>query len=218
MRPFGGAAILGSIGAILIYDAKQPIRSRTGIIQIASRLTPFAFALLGCALIWIWLTVVRPPPWKLAQREANFAHLFEVPLREYLRMGVLGPLLYLGIVLSPIALLRVASKNTGRILALAGGIFIATLILVRAGIQHPSTPEMSCFGGWSNALILRGMPNRFEWQGAWRYAFMLLGSIGGAGLVSRRHRGDPETDACVGGGAPHGRNLLGRDDPAVVLQ
>ncbi len=135
-------------------------------------------------MIWIWLTVVRPPPWKLAQREANFAHLFEVPLREYLRMGVLGPLLYLGIVLSPISLLRVASKNTGRILALAGGIFIATLILVRAGIQHPSTPEMSCFGGWSNALILRGMPNRFEWQGAWRYAFMLLGSIGGAGLIS----------------------------------
>jgi len=184
VRPFGGAAILGSIGAILIYDTKQPIRSRTSIIQIASRLTPFVFAVLGCALIWIWLTVMRPPPWKLAQREANFAHLFEVPLREYLRMGVLGPLLYLGIVLSPIALLRVASKNTGRILALAGGIFIATLILVRAGIQHPSTPEMSCFGGWSNALILRGMPNRFEWQGAWRYAFMLLGSIGGAGLIS----------------------------------
>ena len=46
-------------------------------------------------------------------------------------MGILGPLLYLGIVLSPMALLRVASKDTGRTLALGGGIFIVTVILVR---------------------------------------------------------------------------------------
>jgi hypothetical protein len=98
-------------------------------------------------------------------------------------MGILGPLLYLGIVLSPMALLRVCAKGMGRALALGGGIFIVTVILVRTGIPLPSTPEMSCFGGWSNALILRGMPNRFEWQDGWRYVLMLLGSIGGAGLI-----------------------------------
>jgi hypothetical protein len=54
---------------------------------------------------------------------------------------------------------------------------------MRSGIAHPSTPEMSCFGGWSNALILRGMSNRFEWADGWRYGAALLGSIGGAGLI-----------------------------------
>ncbi len=178
VRPFGGAVILGSIAAMLIFDASRVART-----QLASKLAPFAFAIVGCALIWIWLTVLRPPPWKLAQREANFAHIFEVPMREYLRMGVLGPLLYLGIVLSPMALLRVCAKDTGRALAVGGGIFIATVLLVHFGVPYPSTPEMSCFGGWSNALILRGMPNRFEWQDGWRYVLMLLGSIGGAGLI-----------------------------------
>ena len=183
VRPFGGAAILGSMGAILIYDAMPPARSRASIVQMTSMLTPFVFALFGCALIWIWLTVVRPPPWDLAQSEGHFAYIFDVSLKEYLRMGVLGPLLYLGIVLSPIALLCVASKDTGRVLALGGGIFVTTLILVRTGGQYPSTPEMSCFGGWSNALILRGMSNRFLWQDAWRYVMELLGSIGAAGLI-----------------------------------
>ncbi len=180
VRPFGGAVTLGSIGAVLLYDTRRPRVTGTGL---ASKLTPFAFAIVGCALIWIWLTVLRPPPWKLAQRAANFAHIFEVPIREYLRMGVLGPLLYLGIVLSPLALLRVCAKDSGRALALGGGIFIVTVLLVRFGIPYPSTPEMSCFGGWSNALILRGMSNRFEWQDGWRYVLMLLGSIGGAGLI-----------------------------------
>ncbi len=181
VRPFGGAVILGSIGGILIFDAMRP--SRPTKTQLASMLTPFGFALVGCALIWIWLTVLRPPPWKLAQREANFAHLFQVPLQEYLRMGILGPLLYLGTVLSPMALLRVCANDMRRALALGVGIFIVTVILVRTGIPLPSTPEMSCFGGWSNALLLRGMPNRFEWQDGWRYVLMLLGSIGGAGLI-----------------------------------
>jgi hypothetical protein len=183
VRPFGGAAILGSIGAILICDAMRPVRSRASIVQMASMLMPFVFALFGCALIWIWLTVVRRPPWKLTQNEGLLAYVFDVSLREYLRMGVLGPLLYLGIVLSPIALLRVVSKDAGRVLAVGGGIFIATLILVRTGGQYPSTPEMSCFGGWSNALILRGMSNRFLWQDGWRYIAALLGSIGAAGLI-----------------------------------
>ena len=65
VRPFGGAAILGSIGAMMFYEQRQLPRSRTEMVRVASMLMPFAFALLGCALIWIWLTVWRPPPWKL---------------------------------------------------------------------------------------------------------------------------------------------------------
>jgi hypothetical protein len=146
-------------------------------------LMPFAFALLGCALIWVWLTVWRPPPWKLIRNTKLMAYIFAVPLTDYLRMGIIGPLVYLGTVLSPLALLRVGSKDTARALALGVGIFLVTVLLMHLGNPYPSTPEMSCFGGWSNALILRGGASRFEWQDGWRYVVALLGSIGGAGLI-----------------------------------
>ncbi|HLX36314.1 MAG TPA: hypothetical protein VKR29_00885 [Candidatus Binataceae bacterium] len=172
VRPFGGIAILGAVGAILIYERKDR----------ATMLAPFAFALVACGLIWWWLTILRPPPWKLLQRKAILASFFEVAPWEYLRMGIIGPLLYLGIVLSPLALLRVM-KTIRFALALAVGIFAITLILVRIGSSLPATPEMSCFGGWSNALILHGLSNRFEWHDRWQYAMALLGSIGAAGLI-----------------------------------
>jgi hypothetical protein len=183
VRPFGGIAILGPVAAILIFDVMRSDRSRGDIVRLRSMLMPFAIAFVGCALIWWWLTISRRPPWKLLQREANFAAILRVSPWEYLRMGVLGPLLYLGIVLSPLALIHVASRATVRTLALAGGIFVAAVILLNIGIQYPSMPEMSCFGGWSNALVLRGLPNRFEWHDAWRYVMALLGSIGAAGLI-----------------------------------
>ncbi|HLI78635.1 MAG TPA: glycosyltransferase family 39 protein, partial [Candidatus Binataceae bacterium] len=183
VRPFGGIAILGPVAAILIYDVMRSDRARFDLARVCSMLMPFAIALVGCTLIWWWLTISRRPPWKLLQREANFSQIFNVPAWEYLRMGVLGPLLYLGIVLSPLALLQVAFKATIRTLALAAGIFVATMILVHIGIQYPSMPEMSCFGGWSNALVLRGLSERFEWHSAWRYVMALLGSIGAAGLI-----------------------------------
>jgi len=171
IRPFGGIAIIGPLAAMLIYDAKS--------IRWRSVLMPFAIALIGCGLIWLWMTVLRPAPWKLLQRETVLANFLRVAPWEYLRMGVLGPLLYLGIVLSPLAILRL----NPRALMLAAAIFVTTVIVTRVGIAMPSTPEMSCFGGWSNALILRGLPNRFEWHDAWRYALVLLGSLGAAGFI-----------------------------------
>src|SRR5260370_2267991 len=52
-------------------------------------------------------------------------------------------------------------------------------------IDHtlPVTPEYSCFGGWYNVLILRGLSNRFFWESDWQYVFLVLGSIGAAGLI-----------------------------------
>ncbi len=183
VRPFGGVAIFGSMGAFIIYDAIDPRTRITTIKRVASMLAPFGFALIGCALVWIWLTVLRTPPWKLTENAGHLAYIFKVSPLEYLRMGILAPALYLGIVLSPLALIRVVSKDSVRILAVASAIFVVTLLLVRSGSPYPSTPEMSCFGGWSNALILRGMPNRFEWHDGWRYVAMLLGSVGAAGIV-----------------------------------
>ena len=183
VRPFGGAAILGAAGAILIYEAMLPPRSRANRAKMASKLLPFAIAFVACALIWIWLTVLRPPPWKLSLRQSHFSYLLYVSFVEYTRSGLLGPILYLGIVLSPMALLRLESKDAGKVLALGSGIFIVAMILVWVGDQYPSTPEMSCFGGWSNALILRGLPSRFLWQDSWRYVVMMLGSVGAAGII-----------------------------------
>ena len=174
VRPFGGIAILGAVGAILICDGARKDR--------IARLAPFAIALVACAVLWWWLTISRPPPWKLLQRKAILASFLKIAPWEYFRTGIVSPLLYLGIVLSPLAIVRV-SKTIRRALALAAGIFIVTMILVRIGSRLPATPEMSCFGGWSNALILRGLSNRFEWSDGWQYATALLGSIGAAGLI-----------------------------------
>ena len=76
---------------------------------------------------------------------------------NYLRAGVLGPALYLGTVLSPLAILQLATPRWRRVVMGGAGIFAAALILMSAGhVVLPVTPEYSCFGGWHNVLILRG--------------------------------------------------------------
>ena len=183
VRPFGGAAILGGAGAILLYDAMLPPALKASRAKMVARLAPFAIAFVVCVAIWIWLTVMRPPSWTLAARESHLSYLLYVSFVEYMRSGFLGPILYLGIVLSPMALLRLETKDAGKVIMLATGIFIVAMMLVWAGDRYPSTTEMSCFGGWSNALILRGLPSRFLWQDWWRYVVMLLGSVGAAGII-----------------------------------
>ena len=168
---------------------------------MVSRLTPFAIAFVVCVAIWIWLTVIRPPSWTLRARENHLGYLLYVSFLEYVRSGVLGPILYLGIVLSPLAVLRLATKDAAKVIAVATGIFIVAMILVWAGNPYPSTPEMSCFGGWSNALILRGLPSRFLWQDWWRYAVMVLGSIGAAGIIIAGIRVDSEIESRLCSGA-----------------
>ena len=183
VRPFAGAALIGAIGAILLYDAFRPERERAGLGAMAAMLAPFVLALGACAAIWVWLTVLRPLPWDLAGHEHNFVYFFDVSLTEYVRAGLIGPLLYLGIVLSPLALIRLESRDLDRVLALGAGIFIASVVVIKAGNGLPSTPEMSCFGGWSNALVLRGLPTRFVWHDGWRWVMTALGSVGAAGLI-----------------------------------
>lgn len=184
VRPFAGAAIVGAIGAILVFNAIAPENEQAPAGEIASRIFPFLIALGVCAAIWFWLTVIRTPPWDLARKEKTLAWVLNVPTTEYLRAGILGPLLYLGIVLSPLALLQLGTRNWHRILPLAVILFGLTLILSGAAKGRlPTIPELSCFGGWDNALILRGLPNRFIWHSGARWLVTALGSVGASGLI-----------------------------------
>jgi hypothetical protein len=182
IRPFAAMAIAGCAGAILIYDA-WPGPRRVSLARLITMLAPFAIALMMCALVWIWLTVVRPKPWFLQLDEDQFAYIFQVPIALYLRAGILGPLLYLGTMLAPLALLQLATPHWRRTAMIGGAIFCSALLLMHLNHSRPVTPEYSCFGGWHNVLLLRGLPNRFFWESGWQYVFVALGSLGAGGLI-----------------------------------
>ncbi len=183
IRPFGAMTIAGCAGAILIYDSGLFGKSRFDIARLLAMLAPFAVALAVCAFIWIWLTVLGPKPWDLQRDENHFAYIFMVSPAIYLRAGVLGPLLYLGTVLAPLTLLQLATPRWRATAIVGGTIFVSALILMRIDHTLPVTPEYSCFGGWHNVLILRGLSNRFFWESDWQYVFLVLGSLGAAGLI-----------------------------------
>jgi hypothetical protein len=191
VRPFGAMAIAGCVGAIVLYNSRlfgaRRFSRRSRVLdpsQLFRLLAPFAVALLACAWIWIWLTVLSPKPWDLQRDENHFAWLLRVPLASYLRAGVLGPLLYLGTVLAPMALLQLATPRWRRVAGCGGAIFASALLLMQIDDHLPVTPEYSCFGGWHNVLLLRGMSNRFFWTSGWQYGFLALGSFGAAGLIA----------------------------------
>lgn len=187
IRPFGAMTIVGCAGAILIYDGglrrTHRIGHRIRTARLLAMLAPFAVALAVSALIWIWLTVLRPKPWFLQLDEDQLAYIFRVPIAVYLRAGMLGPALYLGTVLAPLALLQLATHRWRRVAMVGGAIFGSALLLMQMDHSLPVTPEYSCFGGSHNALLLRGLPNRFFWESNWQYVFIVLGSLGAAGLI-----------------------------------
>jgi hypothetical protein len=85
--------------------------------------------------------------------------------------------------LAPLGLLHLATPRWRRTTAIGGAIFCSALLLMHLDHSLPVTPEYSCFGGWHNVLLLRGLPNRFFWESGWQYVFIALGSLGGAGLI-----------------------------------
>ena len=186
IRPFAAMAIAGCVGAMFLYDPRLRGTNRWDRAVWLEMMVPFAAALAVCAALWIWLTVLRPTPWEVQLNENHFRYLFSVPLANYLRAGVLGPALYLGTVLSPLAILQLTTPRWRRVAMGAAGIFASALILMWLDNRMPVTPEYSCFGGWHNVLILRGDPNRFSWDGygAWQYVFLILASAGAAGLLA----------------------------------
>jgi Dolichyl-phosphate-mannose-protein mannosyltransferase len=184
IRPFAAMAIVGCVGAMLLHDAQQPRTNRWNRARWIKTLAPFGIGLAVCAGLWIWLTVLGPRPWDLQLNENHFHYIFMVPIANYLRAGVLGPALYLGTVLSPLAILQLATPRWRRVVMGAAGIFASAMILMCMDNRMPVTPEYSCFGGWHNVLILRGGANRFSWESDWQYAFLLLASVGTAGLIA----------------------------------
>jgi len=186
IRPFAAMAIAGCVGAMILYDARLRGTNRWDRAVWLEMMVPFGAGLAVCAALWIWLTVLRPTPWEVQLDENHFRYLFSVPIANYLRAGVLGPVLYLGTVLSPLAILQLTTPRWRRVAIGAAGIFASALILMWLDNRMPVTPEYSCFGGWHNALILRGDPNRFSWDGhgAWQYMFLMLASVGAAGLIA----------------------------------
>ncbi len=184
IRPFAAMAIAGCAGAMLLYGAGRPPTLRLDRARWLRMYAPFGVALAVCTGLWVWMTVLGPKPWALQLDEHHFAYIFRVPLASYLRAGVLGPLLYLGMVLSPLALLQLTTPRWCRVAIGGAGIFAATLILMWMDNRLPVSPECSCFGGWGNVLILRGNSNRFSWDGDWQYAFLTLASVGAAGLIA----------------------------------
>jgi hypothetical protein len=183
VRPFAAMAIAGCVGAMLLYDVRLRTADRRDRAQWIMTMVPFGAALAICAAIWIWLTVLRPSSWEVQLNEDHFHYLLMVPLANYLRAGVLGPALYLGTVLAPLALLQLATSRWRRVVMGGAAIFASALILMRLDHNLPVTPEYSCFGGWHNVLVLRGDSNRFSWDSDWQYAALLLASVGTAGLI-----------------------------------
>jgi 4-amino-4-deoxy-L-arabinose transferase-like glycosyltransferase len=113
IRPFAAMAIAGCVGATLLYDGdlRANFRDRAQWLnpRLIKLIAPFAAALAICVGLWVWLTVLGPKPWQVQFNENRFNYIFMVPLANYLRAGVLGPVLYLGTVLSPLALLQLAT-------------------------------------------------------------------------------------------------------------
>jgi len=184
VRPFGAMAIAGCVGAMLLDGRGIRGARRWDRADWIRMMAPFCVALTVCTGLWIWLTVLGPKPWEMQWGENHFRYIFLVPIANYLRAGVLGPALYLGTVLSPLAILQLTTPRWRRVAMGAAAIFAAALVLMWMDDRLPVTPEYSCFGGWHNVLILRGQANRFSWEGDWQYAFLLLASFGAAGFIA----------------------------------
>ncbi len=182
VRPFAAAAIAGSAAAVLIHDRVK--RPPEALWRTVVRLAPFAGGLALCALGWVWLTRFNPQPWMLRRSEHRLQQLFAVSPAAYVRAGLIGPIFYLGVVLSPLALPHLLTASWRKGFAIGASLLVAALVLMRLAPGPPATPELSCFAGWRNALLLRGLPNHFSWGSGWaQWSALTLGAFGAAGIV-----------------------------------
>jgi hypothetical protein len=178
VRPFAAAAIAGSAGAIVLTQGDV----RRSAFNLRP-LVPFIAASAICALAWWWLTAMRPVPWMLDLRQHHIGHVYLVPIRVYFIDAMLAPVLYLGLALSPLALPHLFSVRWRLGLAIAAALAVVALPLLLTDPSANSIPELSCCGGWANALVLRG-PLRFAWNNQpLRLAAIALGVCGAAGLA-----------------------------------
>ncbi len=178
VRPFALAAVVGSAGALVL--AYRP----GGGHRLNPRLVaPFIAAFVTCVLAWLWLTAMRPAPWMLDLRQHRISYLYLVPARVYFTDAILAPVLYLGLMMSPLALPRLLGPRWLLGLALAAGLAAIAIPLLLSDQRANSIPELSCCGGWSNVMVLRG-PLRFAWSNQpLRVAVLMVSILGAAGVA-----------------------------------
>jgi len=178
VRPFALAAIAGC--AATIWLVRRP---GTGNAAVLQRLLPFFAGVVVCMVIWLWLPTFMPVPWMLGLRENKLHYLYTVPIRVYFIDALAAPLLYLGLMLSPLALPQLFTPRWRLGLAVAAALAVAILPLLLTDPGARSIPELSCCGGWNNVLVLRG-PLRFVWSDArLRLAVLAVSILGASGLV-----------------------------------
>jgi Dolichyl-phosphate-mannose-protein mannosyltransferase len=178
VRPFALAAAGGCAGAVLL---PRPRGKR--IAADVDRLLPFLAAAAASVAIWLWLTALMPVPWMLGFRENRLTYLYLVPVRVYFIDALVAPSLYMGLVLSPLALPHLLTVRWRQGLAAAGVLALVILPLLLADRGANSIPELSCCGGWDNVLVLRG-PMRFIWTNLpLRLGVLTVSILGLAGMV-----------------------------------
>jgi hypothetical protein len=182
VRPFALAIIVASALVLLLRREEFSAASSRSRMKT---LLPSAAALLGCMAAWIWLTVLNPEPWMLKLSMQRLRYVFDVSFFTYLRRGIVNPLLYFGIVLSPICLLA-ANQRRYRAAAIAIVLLAVTAISLSFDRTLPWTVGMSCLGGGYNSLMLRGGTSTefAESHLILQLMMVVLGSIGAAGLIS----------------------------------
>ncbi len=181
IRPFAGATIAGETAALLMFshDGTKTVR-----LSKMSVLIPFIAALGACAGFWIWLTVLNPKPWMLEYNEHRLREYFTlVPFRDYLLRGVLEPALYLGTVLSPLAVLH-AFQQWRRSIVISAAIPAASIVLIRLTHEQVwNLEQFGCFGGSSRALVLSGSP-QLDFPAWLGWMLVIVGSVGIAGICN----------------------------------
>ncbi len=183
VRPFGGAALIGCAGALVLYDRELRRGSSQAFGRVVRRLAPFATASVVCGAVWIWL-MWKIQPWQLSYSESHALRaFFVVPAMGYLKMWVLGPLLYLGLVLSPLALVHAALRWRRALTCALGILTVALVVFALQDRLAWEIPDFRCFGGWQRMLVLAGTETQhFRWPGVAGWIVAVLGSLGAAGL------------------------------------
>jgi hypothetical protein len=150
IRPFAAATILGEAAALLIFTlSSAKVTQRSKLIA----LIPLMAALLGCAGFWVWSTVINPEPWMLQYHEYRLRHyLTLLPIQTYTDWGILEPAIYLGTVLSPLAVLHAARYWRRNVMIMASILALSLLW----GLNRQNPDQFGCFGGSLDSLVLSG--------------------------------------------------------------
>jgi hypothetical protein len=181
VRPFAAATIAGEAVVLVIPRyGRGEAKSRAGTVAIV----PFLTALIICAGIWIWLTILNPEPWMLQYNEYRLKTYFTaMRLRSYFADGLLEPAIYLGLVSSPLAVLH-AIRCWRRSVVIGAAILISAIAVLHFSREPVwNLEKTACFGGSYGALVLSGAPQH-DLSAKLAWILLVLGTAGFAGVCN----------------------------------